>query len=225
MIRLPGSVADIIAPNTRQSVKASQLGYSRRVKPNMRPLQLHHKHNTLLCIHLKTNHINSILLFISDLECTDKSDTVTKNCTGTFHSHHDECVKPGIHYPCSRPMFTIDISDTHEHWTWAVQYTWAPVHTTYVYWLWTWVSKMTPFPLAPGSGLTFLTPMNTEHGPYIWAPVHTTYVYWLWIWVSKMTPSPVFTTDIFDTHVVVVVCIRSHNWSARQRHHRLQSVV
>jgi len=24
---------------------------------------------------------------------------------------------------------------------------------------------------------------------------------------------------------VVVVCIRSHNWSARQRHHRLQSVV
>jgi len=25
--------------------------------------------------------------------------------------------------------------------------------------------------------------------------------------------------------VVVVVCIRSHNWSARQRHHRLQSVV
>ena len=137
MIRLPGSVADIIAPNTRQSVKASQLGYSRRVKPNMRPLQLHHKHNTLLCIHLKTNHINSILLFISDLECTDKSDTVTKNCTGTFHSHHDECVKPGIHYPCSRPMFTIDISDTHEHWTWAVQYTWAPVHTTYVHGLWT----------------------------------------------------------------------------------------
>ena len=26
-------------------------------------------------------------------------------------------------------------------------------------------------------------------------------------------------------NVVVVVCIRSHNWSARQRHHRLQSVV
>ena len=26
-------------------------------------------------------------------------------------------------------------------------------------------------------------------------------------------------------YVVVVVCIRSHNWSARQRHHRLQSVV
>ena len=25
--------------------------------------------------------------------------------------------------------------------------------------------------------------------------------------------------------VVLVVCIRSHNWSARQRHHRLQSVV
>jgi len=25
--------------------------------------------------------------------------------------------------------------------------------------------------------------------------------------------------------VVVVVCIRSHNWSARQRHYRLQSVV
>jgi len=31
-------VADIIAPNTRQSVKASQLGYSTRVKPNIRPL-------------------------------------------------------------------------------------------------------------------------------------------------------------------------------------------
>ena len=28
-----------------------------------------------------------------------------------------------------------------------------------------------------------------------------------------------------DVVVVVVVCIRSHNWSARQRHHRLQSVV
>jgi len=35
----PGSVADMIAPNIRQSVKCSQSGYSKRVKPNMRPLK------------------------------------------------------------------------------------------------------------------------------------------------------------------------------------------
>jgi len=40
----PGSVADTIAPNVRQSVKVSQLDESKRVKPNTRPLQQNHTH-------------------------------------------------------------------------------------------------------------------------------------------------------------------------------------
>ena len=44
-------------------------------------------------------------------------------------------------------------------------------------------------------------------------------------WCTDSTPTAQASKAVSDSVVVVVVCIRSHNWSARQRHHRLQSVV
>jgi len=52
----PGSVADIIAPKIRQSVKFIQW-YSRRVKPYIKPLQTHPQaHSTCLCFMRNNNY-------------------------------------------------------------------------------------------------------------------------------------------------------------------------
>ena len=58
---------------------------------------------------------------------------------------------------------------------------------------------------------SFITMINTI---YIQSVFHkfAYMLYWKEVWRANVV-------------VVVVVCIRSHNWSARQWHHRLQSVV
>ena len=66
----------------------------------------------------------------------------------------------------------------------------------------------------------------------IWIVQHAVhyckFIWWIELCITQLRRTicdQKFGLKLQFAYVVVVVCIRSHNWSARQQHHHLQSVV